>query len=374
VSEPFSQTHRRRISFVTLLAAFLGSILLALTIRQVGWSSVVAGIASVGWGFAIVIALGAVRMAMRARAWMICVPTADPSTRRSNMSDSLRADGRRETGDDRKGGRRQAADGNIATSNTESPRLAFLDAFNAMLAADAIGNVTPLGLLASEPAKILMVRSKLSTAASIASVTIENACYTVSVLVVLLTGTWLFSQRASLPPALEQAAQVIVVGALVGGAATLWAARSRPKILSRLAPLLAVLAGRADAPADKLRDVETQIYDAAHWPLLRLGHVGIWEGLFHVFAVVEVWFVLRMIPGGAHTTLQDAFLMESAGRFVTVAFKFIPFRLGVDEAGAGLVAQVLGIPAATGVTLALVRRLRIIVLNAVGLLVLTRRR
>lgn len=295
-----------------------------------------AGVASVGWGFAVVLALGAVRMAMRARAWMLCVPTAD---------------------------------GDMVT-----PRLPFIDAFNAMLAADALGNLTPLGLLASEPAKILMVRSKLSTAASIASVTIENAIYTVSVLVVLLTGTWLFSQRASLPPILEQAAEIIVFGALVGGTATLWAARSRPKILSRLAPLLAVLSGRADAPADKLRDVETQIYDAAHWPLWRLVHVGIWEALFHVFAVTEVWFVLRLIPGGAHTTLQDAFLMESAGRFVIVAFKFIPFRLGVDEAGAGLVAPVLGIPPATGVTLALVRRLRIVVLNAVGLLVLTRQR
>ena len=58
--------------------------------------------------------------------------------------------------------------------------------------------------------------------------------------------------------------------------------------------------------------------------------------------------------------------MESAGRFVTVAFKFVPYRLGIDEAGSGAVSQVLGLGPAMGVTLALVRRLRIIVLNAVG--------
>jgi hypothetical protein len=336
--------HRRPISFITLLAALVGSLLLALTIRRVGWASVVSGVASVGWGFLVVIALGAIRMATRARAWMLCVP-ASLSTQSRERATSLGAGG-----------------------------LSFVDAFNAMLAADAIGNVTPLGLLASEPAKILMLRSKLSTAGSIASVTIENGFYTVSVLVVLLAGTWLFSQRASLPAPLEQAAEVVVIGAVVLGIATLWAARSRPKILSRLAPLLSLLSGRAEAPAEKLRDVETQIYDAVHWPLSRLAHVVAWEGLFHVFAVAEVWFVLRLIPGGSHTTLQEAFLMESAGRFVTVAFKFIPFRLGVDEAGAGLVAQVLGIPAATGVTLALVRRLRIIILNAAGLLILARQR
>jgi hypothetical protein len=346
VPEPLSQAHRRQFSVVTLLAALLGSILLALTIRRVGWNNVVSGIASVGWAFLIVIALGAIRMAMRAKAWVLCVPAA--------------------------GVNRQTADGGTADRSRQQLRLS--DAFNALLVADAMGNVTPLGLLASEPARILMVRSELSTVTSIASVTIENGFYSVSVLVVLLTGTWLFSQRASLPPALEQAAEIVVLGAIVAGAVTLWAARSRPKILSRVAPLLARFSGRADAPADKLRDVETQIYDAVHWPLSRLAHVFAWEALFHVFAVAEVWFVLRLIPGGGQTTIQDAFLMESAGRFVTVAFKFIPFRLGVDEAGAGLVAQVLGIPPATGVTLALVRRLRIVVLNAAGFLVLTRRR
>ncbi len=332
--EPFSQAHRRHFSILTLLAALLGCALLAFTIRQVGWSNVVSGVATVGWGFLIVIALGAIRMAMRARAWMACVHSAD------GLNQKLR----------------------------------FGDAFSALLVADTMGNVTPLGLLASEPAKVLMVRSELSTTTSIASVTIENGFYTVSVLIVLLSGTWLLSQRASLPPALEQAAELVVVGALVAGVLALWTARTRPKILSRLAPLLARLSGRADAPADKLRDVETQIYDAMRWPLARLAHVFAWEGLFHIFAVAEVWYVLRMLPGGAHTTVQDAFLMESAGRFVTVAFKFIPFRLGVDEAGQGLVAQVVGIPPATGVTLALIRRLRIVVLNAAGLLILARRR
>lgn len=330
--------HRRGASLVTLVAALVGSVLLAFTIRRVGWDSVVSGIASVGWAFLIVIVLGAMRMGMRARAWMICV-NAD-----------------------------RVAAGDPAA------KLAFVDAFNAILVADALGNVTPLGLLASEPARILMVRSELSTVTSIASVAIENAFYTVSVLLVLLSGTWLFSQRANLPGPLEQAAELVVFGAIAGGALTIWVARKRPAILSRLAPLAVLIGNRTDAPADKLREVERRIYNAAHWPLLRLARVAIWEVLFHVFAVAEVWLVLRLIPGGEHTTAVEAFLMESAGRFVTVAFKFIPFRLGVDEAGSGLVAQVVGIPAVTGVSLALVRRLRIIILNVAGLVVLARRR
>jgi hypothetical protein len=135
---------------------------------------------------------------------------------------------------------------------------------------------------------------------------------------------------------------------------------------------VARLAGRSHAPADAVKEIEARIYGVLQWPLGRIAHVVLWEGFFHVLAVAEVWIVLRLlIPD---VTIGEAFLLESAGRFVTIAFKFVPYRLGIDEMGSGAVAQVLGLGPANGVTLALVRRLRIIVLNVAGLLVLVRRR
>ena len=241
-----------------------------------------------------------------------------------------------------------------------------------MLAADALGNLTPLGLLASEPTKIMLTRSRISTVTSVASVTIENAFYTASVLVVLLAGTWFFFQRAGVPPALEQLAEVIVIAIAIAAVIGLWLARSQPALLSRFAPLITKLAGRTAVPAEALREVESRIYGVLRWPLGRLAHVGAWEAVFHVAAVAEVWLVLHLLPMAANATLVDAFLLESAGRFVTIAFKFIPYRLGIDEAGSGAVAQVIGIGPAAGVTLALVRRLRILVLNVFGLIRLAR--
>ena len=319
---------RPKFTLLNILVALVGATLLVFTVRQVGWAEVVSGVTSVGWWFALVVALGATRMACRARAWTVCA------------------------GD---------------------PQLRFRDAFGAMLAADALGNLTPLGLLASEPTKIMMTRSRISTVTSVASVTIENAFYTASVLIVLLAGTWFFFQRAGLPPALEQIAEVIVFVIVLAGIAGLWIARSQPALLSRFAPLITRLAGRSAVPADAIREAEARIYGVLGWPLGRLAHVGAWEAVFHVAAVAEVWLVLRLLPGGANATLVDAFLLESAGRFVTIAFKFIPYRLGIDEAGSGAVAQVMGIGPAAGVTLALVRRLRILVLNAFGLVRLARR-
>jgi hypothetical protein len=176
----------------------------------------------------------------------------------------------------------------------------------------------------------------------------------------------MFLQRAEVPSGLEQIAEAILIVIVVAGAVGLWAARTRPAVLSRLAPLVARLAGRSHAPADAVREVETQIYGVLHWPIGRLVHVVWWEALFHVLAVAEVWVVLSLLHTDRVISGIDAFLMESAGRFVTVAFKFVPYRLGIDEAGSGAVADVLGLSATSGVTLALVRRLRILVLNTIG--------
>jgi hypothetical protein len=217
-----------------------------------------------------------------------------------------------------------------------------------------------------------MTRARLSTVTSIASVAIENAFYTASVLVVLLAGTWLLLQRADVPAGLEQISEVILGVIAIAAVTGVWVLRTRPAVLSRLAPLVTKLAGRAEAPADAIREVESRIYGVLQWPASRILRVVAWDVLFHCLAVAEVWLVLRLLPGGDQVRLVDSFLMESAGRFVTIAFKFVPYRLGIDEAGSGAVAQVLGLGPATGVTLALVRRLRIIVLNAIGLLKLVR--
>jgi hypothetical protein len=344
---------RPKFTPLNILIAVVGAILLIYTVRRVGWADVVAGITSVGWWFAAVVLLGASRMAVRARAWMVC----------ANSGLGLRAPF------DSTG---FASKASLAQGRPGCEELGFRQAFGAILAADAAGNLTPLGLLASEPTKILMTRGRITTVTSVASVAIENAFYIASVAVVLLTGTWFFFQRADVPPNLQLVAQLIVAVVAIIGLAGVWLARSQPAILSKLAPLITRLAGKSAVPADAVREIEARIYGVLQWPISRIGRALIWEAAFHVAAVAEVWLVLRLLPGGERTTLLDAFLMESAGRFVMIAFKFVPYRLGIDEAGSGAVAQVLGLNPATGVTLALVRRLRIILLNVFGLIRLAR--
>lgn len=318
---------RPRFSVLNIVIAIVGIGLLIYTVRNVegGWPAIVEGIGKIGWWFLAVVFLGALRMAFRTRAWMLCA---------------------------------------------NDPQLKFGDAFSTWLVSDAMGNITPLGLLASEPTKVLMTRTKISTVTSIASVTIENIFYTASVLAVLLSGTWLFLQLANVPQGLEQISELIISAVATIAVIGAWTTRARPALLSRFAPYVGAVVGRPDVPADAIREIEQQIYAVPRWPLLRIAHVFLWEVAFHIAAVAEVWIVLRLLV--PDITVGEAFLLESAGRFVTVAFKFVPFRLGIDEAGSSAVATAVGLPSASGATLALVRRLRIIVLNAIGMIRLVR--
>ena len=53
---------------------------------------------------------------------------------------------------------------------------------------DALGNVTPFGVLVSEPSKVAFVRRHVGIAPAISAVTIENLFYIASVVIVFLGG------------------------------------------------------------------------------------------------------------------------------------------------------------------------------------------
>jgi hypothetical protein len=326
-----SHPTRSRFSLKSAVIVALGAALLVVSVRQAGLENIAASIRSVGAWLIVVVALGAARMAMRARAWTAC-------------------------------------------SRAEHPQgLPFGAAFSAVLAADALGNLTPLGLLASEPAKVVLARRHVPTAASVSSVAVENGFYTASVLVMLLAGAWVLLPRADVPPLVERLGEVILAGAAVAALAALWIFRTRPALLSRAGRLVARVSGKPGAVAT-FEALEQSVYDVVHWPAARLIEVALCQATFHALAVLEVWLILRVMPAGAGTSFADAFLMEATGRFITIAFKFVPYRLGVDELGSGSIAQVIGIGAPAGVALALVRRVRILLLNIVGIVLLARDR
>ena len=89
--------------------------------------------------------------------------------------------------------------------------------------------------------------------------------------------------------------------------------------------------------------------------------------------MLEIWLTLALITGGS-IGFVTAFVLEFVNRTITIAFQFVPMWLGVDEAGTSVVTSAVGLGSAAGVSLALVRKTRVVIWTAIGLLLLAHRR
>ena len=308
-----------------VLAAVAGLGLLVFFVRRAGAGAVADGIVRLGWAFLAVVALGGARFLVRACAWMRCM------------------------------------DG--------SHRLRLRDTFQAVIAGDAVGNLTPLSLIAGEPAKALMLRHREPVGRTLPALVVENLFYTLSAAIVITSGLAVLPLmlQASGPRWLAGAVLLTTLAALV--VAAHWVVRSRVRTASRALDWLrrrGVAPARTARAAARVRSVEDGLHAAYPREWSRLLPVAALELAFHVLAITEIFLVLSLITGQP-PTLLEAFLFESTNRVVGAAFKFVPLRIGVDEAGSGLLAGLLAFGTATGVTLALIRKGRMLVWTTLGI-------
>jgi hypothetical protein len=298
---------------VTLAGGLAGAALFAYAVQRAGTAEIVDGIRRVGWGLVAILGLAGIRFVVRAECWRLCMP---PSTRLTRMQ-----------------------------------------ALAAFLAGDAVGNVTPLGLLASEPTKVFLTRHHLATRESVSSLALENLVYAASVLTMVGVGVIVLLGTVALPPSLLWLAVGILAALGVAALVGLRLLRGtwdeergvRPRWRERLAGVRMAVVG---ASADDRQRV---------WLVFAL------DLLFHVLAVAEVFVTLQWLLGGRTVTVAEAIVFESLDRLVIVLFKFVPFRIGVDEALSGALASVLAIDPAAGVALAVVRKVRNLFWSGLGL-------
>jgi hypothetical protein len=316
---------------ISTVVTLVGVVLLVVLVRRVGADAIAAGARQVGWGFTAIVALGAARILARAAAWRLCLDPADAAAVRLRQ------------------------------------------AFAAGLCAEAVGSLTPLGLLASEPAKAAWVRGTIPFGRAMAAVAIENVLYSISVAIVIAAGTIALLLSFNLPEGLRQASELslaLITGVLVALVLAVWIAGRRLALFAAMAERL--LGARGTAIAGRVRRLEERAHDAVRLTRGRLLPIATLETLFHAGGVAEAYLTVWLLTGTSPALLA-AFILETANRIVNVIFRFVPLRVGVDEAGTALIAEVLAIGAAVGVTLAVVRKARVLCLSAAGVALMLRR-
>lgn len=329
----FNQPERVKSSRLKILGAVLtvfGLGLFAYFVYEAGFDEIWGGIGRLGWGFFVILGLYGVKLATRVAAWTMCV---------------------------------------------EPPhKLTFVEGFKAVVIGEALTVIIPLGILVSGTAKAISVRRQMPLVVGLSSIAIENLFYSLATAILVLGGSISFLLLFNLSEnvaTINYALIALVTLLIVGGILMIvyqW----------RFASALAEwLYGRGlatkilDAGRAEVRRFEDLIYGFYRRNSRKFLPVMLLETTFHACGILEVWFILQAISDVAPTFLT-AFLLETINRVILVVFKLVPFLLGVDEAGASFITESLAIGASVGVTLAIIRKGRVLVWTALGMLLVAR--
>jgi hypothetical protein len=329
MSKTKTQGTRKGFTPFGLILAVAGLALFAYFVKKAGVGQIADGIRRLGAGFLLIIAISAVRQIVRSLAWSLCV---------------------------------------------EAPyKLKFWDAFRARVMGDAIGNVLPLAsFVVSEPAKPALIRDRVPLMAGFSAIAIENIFYSLSVAVFISAGMIALLLSFSLTKGLRLASFIILGVIALAILMGTFLIRKELKFISGTAGVLH-RRGLNEKWVAKGRTLEDRIYGFYRRNGRRFVPILLLESCFHLAGVGEIFVTLSFISPDQPPTFLTAFILESVNRVITMAFKFIPLRMGVDEAGTGKMSKILLFTEVTGVTLAIVRKARDVFWAGVGMALLLHR-
>lgn len=326
-----SRKHTRKLKILGALLTVLGVGLFVYFIYSVGVTEIVSNVQRFGiLGFATILLIYFVRICLRAAAWKLSV--------------------------------------------YEPYKLRMADTVPAVIIGEAMSSIIPLGILVSGTAKAVAVRGRVPLVVGLSSVATENLFYSFATGVFLILGAFTFLRFFDL-----DSGYVITIDILIGVIIAvviflLLLIVKQWHFASEACEWLyrkGVLTGVLEHGRMQVRLFENLIYGFYRRYPRRFLPICTIEASYHALGVLEVLFILIRISETA--SLLNAFLLESVSRLITVVFKLVPFLVGVDEAGAQFVAETVAIGAGIGITLAIIRKGRILFWALIGLLLVAKR-
>ena len=325
-----SAKQTNRLTILGIVLTIGGVALFAYFVYAVGVEEIASNIEKFGVaGFAVILGVYFLRICARAAAWDLCV--------------------------------------------YEPYSLRLKDTIPAVIIGEALSSMIPLGILISGTTKAVAVRKRVPLVVGLSSVATENLFYSFTTSFFLILGAFTLVRTFNLEEGWVWTIDVLiavicaVVLFLVLLVVRQWhfASETCEWLYQKGFATSLLEHGRL-----QVRLFENFIYGFYRRYPKRFLPICLLEATFHILGVFETWFILSRLSS---FDLLSAFLLESVSRLITIVFKLIPFLIGVDEAGAQFVAETVSIAAAIGVTLAVIRKGRVLFWTAIGLLLIVKR-
>jgi hypothetical protein len=217
-----------------------------------------------------------------------------------------------------------------------SESLRFLTAFRARLAGEALNTLLPMGMVVGEPTKASQVSEDIPFMPAFKALAVEFGFYTASLVLLFAGGSSAFALASGIALGIP----ATVLGLVAASAMIAYISRQTLRL-------------SGSSPRQP-------------------GTIVACEIAYQILAVAETYYTLLLVSP-ERPTVGSAIVLETVSRAITMGFKMIPLRVGVDEASSSFIAGRVHLDPATGFALALVRKLRLLFWSAVGLALCVRR-
>jgi phosphatidylglycerophosphate synthase len=318
------------------LLAVLGSVaLLGYLVWHAGPAALWQNLIRLGWAFTAVIALAGISHFVRTWAWQL-------------------------------------------TLGAERHKISFPKLVGLRLGAEAAGQLGILGQTFGDSFRVSHLNRLIQTTCCLASVTLDRGLYLVTGMIVTVGGLLAALPLLSHSHALHFYAGLLIVGSVAFLLFALVAMRKRSPLLSegaRLVGRIPPLKTWIEQRLNSIESLENALFDFHHvtpglfWCSFALNLAA------HCLAISEVCLVLWLL--GTHIGVVGALVIEALTKLVNAVGSLNPGNIGTYETGNMLIVKIFGVTNATGLALAMTRRLRALFWTAVGcisLVLLTRSR
>ena len=313
---------------IRIIGAILGSALLGYLIHQAGPATLLASLHRLGWGLALIIALGGVSHLVKSYAWRLTLVGCG--------------------------------------SNVPLGRLLRL-----RLVSEAAGQVGVLGQLFGEGVRVSALGAEIPIDRRVSSVTLDRALLIVTGAIVSIMGIAAALLAAPMSASFRSYAVIFVVATAGLLCVAAFAMERRWAFLSASARALGrvpYFSSRIERNLAVIGSIEDRLFDFrrrapfAFWSSLSLNF------LFHGLAVLEVYLILLFL--GVNGGPLVALVFEGITKLLNAIGLLNPGNVGTYEGGNVLIAKMFALPAFTGLAIAVARRTRAIFWAAVGIVCL----
>ena len=320
MSNPAPQPKR----YLRMVAALLGSALLAYMVVRAGSDKLLENAKSIGWGIFLILGLAGISHVVKTFAWRLNLPG-------------------------------------------EINKVSFSRTLGLRLVSEAIGQLGFLGQVVGDATRVSFLTSELPASSIISSVTLDRGLFMLSGLFVTIAGlvAVVFVPTISRGLRLYASLFAIVLVALVG--LSVLAVRRGWPLLSgtaRMAGRVPWLKGWLQRKESVILSAEEQLLKfhtqapAAFWMSTLLNFVA------HGLAIAEVYLILLLM--GAKVTFAGALMLEALTKLINAIGTVNPGNVGTYEGGNMAIVKLVGLAPAEGLTLGLCRRFRSIVWAIIG--------